>query len=100
MRDAGNSPNDKPRTVTATYAAKNFGSLVDRVREEGATYVVERSGHPVAEIRPAERRRFTGRDLVALFESAPRAPEEYLRAVEEGIAWMNRDQEPVDRWEP
>lgn len=91
---------DSRRVVTATYAAKNFGALVDRVREEGATYVVERSGTAVAEIRPAERRRFTGRDLVALFESGPRAPEEYLSAVEEGIALMNRDQEPVDRWEP
>tara|TARA_B100000029_G_C17070548_1_gene776678 strand:+ start:293 stop:595 length:303 start_codon:yes stop_codon:yes gene_type:complete len=96
-RDRGDG--DERRRVTATYAAKNFGSLVDRVREEGATYVVERSGTPVAEIRPAERRPFTGRDLVALFGSRPRAPEEYLRAVEEGVAWMNRDQEPVDRWE-
>ncbi|HJN44087.1 MAG: hypothetical protein CL477_16130 [Acidobacteria bacterium] len=92
------SGNREERVVTATYAAKNFGALVDRVREEGATYVVERGGAPVAEIRPAQRP-FTGRDLLALIESGPRADEEYLRAVEEGIALMNRDEEPVNRWE-
>ncbi len=89
----------RQRVVTATYAAKNLGSLIDRVREEGETYVVERGGTPVAEIRPAARP-FTGKDLLALFESGPRADEEYLRAIEEGIALMNREEVPANRWEP
>jgi hypothetical protein len=38
--------------VSATEAAKNFGGIVDRVREHAAIYLVERSGTPVAEIRP------------------------------------------------
>ena len=85
--------------VTATYAAKNFGALVDRVREEGATYLVERGGAPVAEIRPTSRP-FTGRDLVSLLGSGPRADEAYLQAVEEGITLMNREEVPENRWEP
>ena len=31
-------------SVSATEAAKNFGELVDRVREAGVAYVVERKG--------------------------------------------------------
>jgi len=38
--------------IAATEAAKNFGRLVNRVSEERATYVVERSGVPVAHISP------------------------------------------------
>ena len=90
---------ERGRVVTATYAAKNLGSLIDRVREEGETYVVERGGTPVAEIRPAARP-FTGRDLLVLFELGPRADEEYLRAIEDGIAVMNREEVPANRWEP
>jgi len=32
------------RTVSASEAAKNFGALVDRVREERAEYIIERAG--------------------------------------------------------
>lgn len=89
------------RVVSATYAARNFASLVARVREEGAAYVVERSGKPVAEIGPVEDRVVTIREFVALFPSEARRPadEEYLRAVEEGIAFLNRAEVPESRWD-
>ena len=41
-----------PVGVSATEAAKNFGRLIDRVRETRATYVVERGGTPVATVSP------------------------------------------------
>ena len=47
------------RVVTATDAAKNFGAIVDRVREDRAVYVVERGGTPVAQIGPVQHRTFT-----------------------------------------
>ena len=87
------------RVVTATYAAKNFGELVDRVRAGGETYVVARGGRPVAQIGPVQNRRFTLRDLLALLDSAPHPGEEYLQAVERGIAEMNREEVPENRWE-
>ncbi len=87
------------RTVTATEAAKNFGAIVDRVREDRVVYVVERGGKPVAQIGPVDTRRFTVRDFVELLESAPKADEEYLRAVEEGIELFNRPTVPENRWE-
>jgi len=36
----------RPMAVPATEAAKSFGRLVDRVREEHATIVIERGGKP------------------------------------------------------
>ena len=86
--------------VSATEAAKNFGALVDRVRDERHSYVIERGGIPVAQIGPVSTRRFTVRDFVELLESTPHPGEEYLEAVERGIAEMNREEVPENRWEP
>ena len=88
------------RTVTATEAAKNFGAIVDRVREDRVVYTVERSGKPVAQIGPVASRRFSVRDFVELLESAPKADEEFRQAVEDGIKLFNRPTVPKSRWEP
>lgn len=95
------SSSSEARAVSATYAARNFASLVNRVREEGVAYVVERNGKPVAEIRPVEDRVVTVRNFVALFPAEARRPadEEYLRAVEEGIAFHNRAEIPESPWD-
>jgi len=89
------------RAVSATYAARNFASLVNRVREERTAYLVERNGKPVAEIRPVEDRVVTVREFVALFPAESRRPadEEYLRAVEEGIAFLNQAEIPASPWD-
>lgn len=87
-------------SIAATDAAKNFGGLVDRVREEGATYLIERHGRPVAQIGPvaAEKPR-TLRGLVEFMRTAPKLDEETLRYVEEGIAASNRPEVPPNPWE-
>lgn len=69
--------------MPATEAAKNFGALIDRVRESGATYQVESRGQVVAQIGPA-RRRCTLGDLQALLARGPRAPADLIDAIEEG----------------
>lgn len=99
MSKPSNSPGG--RSVSASYAARNFASLVNRVREERAACVVERNGTPVAEIRPVEDRVVTVREFVALFPAEARRPagEEYLRAVEEGIAFLNRAEIPESPWD-
>ena len=86
------------RTVSASYAAKNFGALVDAVREAGATYVVERSGQPVVHVVPAPVRRATLADLADLYREAGRLSEDYLREVEHGSARLNRPSIPRDPW--
>jgi antitoxin (DNA-binding transcriptional repressor) of toxin-antitoxin stability system len=85
--------------IAATDAAKNFGRLVDRVREERATYIVERGGKPVAQIGPVEPRHSTLADLAALFQRPSRLPEEYFRAVEAAVRRFNRPHVPKNPWE-
>jgi antitoxin (DNA-binding transcriptional repressor) of toxin-antitoxin stability system len=87
------------RAVSATDAAKNFGRLVDRVREERAVYVIERGGRPVAQIGPAPAPSCTLRDLSAFLRGGHRLDEAYLREVESGVARANRPALPEDRWE-
>ena len=95
------SPNTSgARVVSATETAKNFGAIIDRVREERAVYVVQRSGTPVAEIRPVQAKNLTVRDFVAVVRSnsTPTAGEDYLKAVEAGVAAWNRAEVPSAPW--
>jgi prevent-host-death family protein len=95
-------PPRRPATesIAATDAAKNFGRLVDRVREEGAIYIIERHGRPMAQIGPvAPARTRTLRGLVNAMRTAPKLDEETLRYIEEGVAKHNRPAVPRNRWE-
>jgi prevent-host-death family protein len=86
--------------VAATDAAKNFGRLVDRVREEGTTYIVERHGRPIAQIGPvAPVRRKTLRDFANAMRTMPRLDEKTLQYIEQGVASLNRREVPRNRWE-
>jgi len=89
----------RPRTVSATYAAKSFGRLVDMVRTERARYVVERGGTAVAEIVPVATGACTVADVVDLLGDRDRLSEAYLREVEAGVASLNRPSPPGDPWE-
>jgi antitoxin (DNA-binding transcriptional repressor) of toxin-antitoxin stability system len=84
--------------VSATEAAKNFGRLIDRVRETRATYVVERGGKPVASIAPVDREAFTIRDLKALISERGAASPEYLEAVEHASSRRNRPRVRRNPW--
>jgi len=86
--------------IPATEAAKTFGRLVDRVREAGATYIIERHGRPVAQIGPiAPSRIFTVRDFADMITTLPPADEEFLHAVEEAVAMFNEPRVPENPWE-
>ncbi len=88
------------RTVSATEAAKNFGRLVDRVREEEATYYVERGGTPVARISPVSSSRpmATIRDLKALLWGPTGVDDAYLRAVEDAVDRHNQPRVRRNPW--
>ena len=87
-------------TVTATDAAKNFGELVDRVREAGVAYVVERKGRPIARIAPMMTHRCTLGELVEWFEARKALPDEYVAAVTDHVKTANRPRVPAARWQP
>jgi prevent-host-death family protein len=87
------------RTVTASEAAKNFGALVDRVREEAAEYIVERSGKPVARIGPVTMERCTLRELFAWLNAREPLDAAYLDEVEKAVAAFNEPSVPGTPWE-
>src|SRR5215216_2951832 len=91
-------PRARAASIAATEAAKTFGRLVDRVREERTTFIIERGGKPVAQIGPADRKTFTIRDFVALLTTLPRADEDYLRAVEQAAARHNKPRVRRNPW--
>lgn len=88
----------RSRVVSATEAAKKFGEVLARVREERAVYMVERHGKPVARIAPVEDPIFTGADFVELVRSSPDQPAgpEFACAVRAGIEFFNRPEVPRD----
>lgn len=88
-----------PARVSATEAAKNFGRLVDRVRERQVSYVVERSGIPVARIEPAGAPSCTMAGFKALIGGLPRPDEDYLRALEAIVARHKRPRLRRNPWE-
>ena len=85
-------------TISATDAAKTFGGLVDRVREERAVYVIERGGTPVAQIGPVPTASCTVAEFVALLRTRERLDEGYLREVEAGLKAWNKPSVPRNRW--
>jgi antitoxin (DNA-binding transcriptional repressor) of toxin-antitoxin stability system len=84
--------------MSATEAARNFSEILNRVLYRGETFLIERGGEPICEVRPAGPRRFTGRDLVALVKSLPPVDEDYLSAVEEFT--RSQPRLPESPWEP
>jgi hypothetical protein len=85
--------------VSATEAAKNFGRIVDAVRESRAEYVVERGGIGVVRIAPVVEHACSGRDLVNLLRSTPAVDPAFGREVEAGRARTNRPVVPASPWE-
>ena len=86
------------RTISATAAAKNFGSLVSRVQKQRASYVIERGGVPVAEIGPPPASPFRVSDLVELFKSVEMPDERYWRHVKAHRGALNKRTIPKNPW--
>ena len=85
------------RTLSATEASRNFSEVMNRVKYRGESFIIERGGKRICEVRPASPARFTGADLVALLRSLPAVDEDYLDVVEE----LTRSQKklPQSKWE-
>ena len=85
--------------IAATAAAKTFGSLVNRVCEARATYVIERGGTPVAQIGPIDTKESTVGALAdALRASRSAFDDEYVAEVKKGVKMLNRPRVPKNPW--
>ena len=86
-----------PRRISATEASRSFSELLNRAKYRGESFIIERGGETICEIRPAAPTRFTGRDLVSLLSSLPPVDAGYLESVESAIE--NQPKLPGSPWE-
>ena len=71
------------RKLSATEVSRNFSEILNCVRYRGESFIIERGGEPICEIRPVAPPRFTVTDLAELLSGLPPIDEDYLRTVEE-----------------
>lgn len=70
--------------ITAIELARNLDDVLDRVRELGERFVIERAGEPVAELTPVPHRpRMTVAELYALLDSMGWPDEDFANDLEE-----------------
>jgi len=86
------------RRLSATEASRNFSEILNRALYRGESFIIERGGEPVCEIKPAVPSRFTVADLADLMKALPHIDKDYLRTVED----LARSQAtmPGSPWEP
>jgi antitoxin (DNA-binding transcriptional repressor) of toxin-antitoxin stability system len=58
--------------ISATQVARTFPDLLDRIRNRGEEFIIERGGKPVCTMSPVKPPRCTGADLAALLRSLPK----------------------------
>ena len=86
------------RKMSATEASRTFSEILNRALYRGESFLIERGGKPVCEIKPAALSRFTVADLADLMKILPPIDKDYLRTVED----LSRSQPtiPESPWEP
>jgi len=82
--------------ITATDASRNFSELLNRARYRGESFLVERNGEAVAEIRPA-RKGSTVADAIDCLKTTPLPDPDFKRDMLEIVAERQRDY-PHDPW--
>ncbi|NGX16133.1 type II toxin-antitoxin system Phd/YefM family antitoxin [Wenzhouxiangella sp. XN24] len=85
------------RKITATELARNLRAVLDRVRESGESYVVERGGQPVVQVSPTPGRQDAQQALADLYRTlAPEAAQDWLEDARRGGEAL--DDELRDPW--
>ena len=84
--------------MSATEASRNFSEILNRALYRGESFIIERGGEPVCEIKPAASSHFTVTDLANLMKILPPIDKDFLRTLED----LSRLQPtlPASPWEP
>ncbi len=86
------------KIISVTEAARNFADCVNRAHYQNVTFVLLKSGSPVARIVPDSEKVCTGRELAAALAKAPLSPEE-AQAWSRDIRRARKNLKPVaDKW--
>jgi prevent-host-death family protein len=75
-----------PVAISVTEASRNFADCVNRARYQGASFLLLKSGEPVARIVPAESQPQKGRELAA---ALLKASEGVHVGEEEATSWLH-----------
>ena len=80
------------RTITATEASRRFSDLLNAI-EAGESVTITRGNRPIAEIRPARRRR--GKDLSLALEGITAPDDSFESEIEAAVATLTvEDRDP------
>ena len=86
------------KVISVTEAARNFADCVNRAHYQNVTFVLLRSGTPVARIVPDSEKVCTGRDLAATLATA-KLPVEEARAWNRELRDARNHLKPApDKW--
>ena len=85
--------------ISATYAARNFSDLLNRVRYKGETFTIKRGGEAICRLVPLHPpKRFTLGDFARLLHRLPKPDSGFWDDVEKGIQELNKPSIPESRW--
>ena len=59
------------KKISATELARNLRAVLDRVRESGEAYIVERGGQPVVQVSPTPGEQSAEQALADLYRTLP-----------------------------
>ena len=89
------------KRISATQAVREFSEILNSIKFKGTHYIIERSGKPVAQMKPVDDISIKKRlkDLSALLEKLPRLDEE-LNAYASDLDEILNNQPPLTAEDP
>jgi antitoxin (DNA-binding transcriptional repressor) of toxin-antitoxin stability system len=88
----------KETAISVTEAARNFAECLNRAHYQNVTFVLLKSGKPVARLIPDREKVCTGADLAKALENAELPADEAKAWYRDLRAGRRRLKAPVDRW--
>ena len=86
------------RIISVTDAARNFADCINRAHYQNVTFVLLKSGSPVARIVPDSEKVCTGADLASALAGTKLSSEETTAWRRELGNARTRLKSPVDKW--
>jgi antitoxin (DNA-binding transcriptional repressor) of toxin-antitoxin stability system len=78
------------KRISATEASRSFSRVLDQAEHGGESFIIERNGRAVAELRPAPKQSTAG-DLVAFLRDVPLPDPDFRDDVLDIIDRSSRD---------
>jgi prevent-host-death family protein len=88
------------RRISATEASRSFSRVLDQAEHGGESFIIERNGRPVAELRPAPKASTVG-DLIEFLRDVPLPDPDFrddlLQIIDQSSRDVGRDPWGEDR---